>query len=140
MRKQISPHTLCTMNSTQLSRAGYKFYGLNRGTHEGKTGIWYREWAPGAKVGEGSGSDCACCLGKMREEEKEEKEEPLLGLPWRWVGSAATAAAVPFPSTSRPPTLPLGPNFSEALKLPNPVSGPSGSGPGGRVQQLDAEE
>ena len=30
--------------------AGYKFYGLNPGTHEGKTGIWYREWAPGARV------------------------------------------------------------------------------------------
>lgn len=25
--------------------------GLNRGELEGKTGIWYREWAPGAKVG-----------------------------------------------------------------------------------------
>lgn len=24
--------------------------GLNRGTHEGKEGIWYREWGPGAKV------------------------------------------------------------------------------------------
>ena len=31
-------------------RPGYKFYGLNRGEHEGKKGIWYREWAPGAKV------------------------------------------------------------------------------------------
>ncbi len=30
--------------------AGYNFYGLNRGEHEGKTGIWYREWAPGARV------------------------------------------------------------------------------------------
>ena len=30
--------------------AGYKYYGLNRGEHEGKTGIWYREWAPGARV------------------------------------------------------------------------------------------
>eukprot|EP00195_Chlamydomonas_chlamydogama_P012705 CAMPEP_0202890322 /NCGR_PEP_ID=MMETSP1392-20130828/769_1 /ASSEMBLY_ACC=CAM_ASM_000868 /TAXON_ID=225041 /ORGANISM="Chlamydomonas chlamydogama, Strain SAG 11-48b" /LENGTH=858 /DNA_ID=CAMNT_0049573871 /DNA_START=126 /DNA_END=2702 /DNA_ORIENTATION=- len=29
---------------------GYRHYGLNRGTHEGKTGIWYREWAPGAKA------------------------------------------------------------------------------------------
>ncbi|KAL4441059.1 hypothetical protein ABPG77_010490 [Micractinium sp. CCAP 211/92] len=29
---------------------GYKYYGLNRGEHEGKTGIWYREWAPGAKA------------------------------------------------------------------------------------------
>ena len=29
---------------------GWKYYGLNRGEHEGKTGIWYREWAPGARV------------------------------------------------------------------------------------------
>lgn len=29
---------------------GYKYYGLNRGEHEGKKGLWYREWAPGAKV------------------------------------------------------------------------------------------
>ena len=33
-----------------LSPTGYKHYGLNPGTHEGKTGIWYREWAPGARV------------------------------------------------------------------------------------------
>ena len=30
--------------------AGYKYFGLNRGEHDGKTGIWYREWAPGARV------------------------------------------------------------------------------------------
>lgn len=29
---------------------GYKVFGLNRGTKEGKTGIWYREWAPGARA------------------------------------------------------------------------------------------
>lgn len=29
---------------------GYKHYGINRGTHEGKSGLWYREWAPGAKA------------------------------------------------------------------------------------------
>jgi len=29
---------------------GYKYYGLNRGEHEGKKGTWYREWAPGARV------------------------------------------------------------------------------------------
>ena len=27
---------------------GHQFFGLNRGTHEGKAGVWYREWAPGA--------------------------------------------------------------------------------------------
>ena len=30
---------------------GYKHYGINRGEHEGRKGLWYREWAPGAKVG-----------------------------------------------------------------------------------------
>ena len=29
---------------------GYKTFGLNRGEHEGKQGIWYREWAPSAKA------------------------------------------------------------------------------------------
>jgi hypothetical protein len=28
----------------------YKHFGLNRGEHEGKKGIWYREWAPGAQA------------------------------------------------------------------------------------------
>ncbi|GMH39251.1 hypothetical protein BSKO_07149 [Bryopsis sp. KO-2023] len=30
--------------------AGYRKYGFNRGTREGKRGIWYREWAPAAKA------------------------------------------------------------------------------------------
>eukprot|EP00967_Tisochrysis_lutea_P006130 scaffold7249_cov19-Tisochrysis_lutea.AAC.3 len=38
-----------------LTSAGYKLMGFNRGVgvaaYEGKPGIWYREWAPGAKVG-----------------------------------------------------------------------------------------
>ncbi|DBB05355.1 TPA: hypothetical protein ACH3X3_010575 [Trebouxia sp. C0006] len=29
---------------------GYKYYGLNRGELDGKVGIWYREWAPGARA------------------------------------------------------------------------------------------
>lgn len=28
---------------------GYEFFGFNRGKHEGKSGVWYREWAPAAK-------------------------------------------------------------------------------------------
>ena len=28
---------------------GHQYFGFNRGTHEGKSGVWYREWAPGAK-------------------------------------------------------------------------------------------
>jgi 1,4-alpha-glucan branching enzyme len=27
---------------------GHHYFGFNRGTHQGKDGIWYREWAPGA--------------------------------------------------------------------------------------------
>eukprot|EP00879_Flechtneria_rotunda_P003913 GHRR01004153.1.p1 GENE.GHRR01004153.1~~GHRR01004153.1.p1 ORF type:complete len:475 (+),score=109.12 GHRR01004153.1:81-1505(+) len=29
---------------------GWKYYGFNRGECKGKTGQWYREWAPGAKA------------------------------------------------------------------------------------------
>jgi 1,4-alpha-glucan branching enzyme len=29
---------------------GWKYYGFNRGECDGKRGIWYREWAPGAKA------------------------------------------------------------------------------------------
>src|SRR5438477_333574 len=31
----------------QISQ-GYKYFGFNRAQHEGKTGVWYREWAPSA--------------------------------------------------------------------------------------------
>jgi 1,4-alpha-glucan branching enzyme len=31
-----------------IRRQGHHFFGLNRGEHEGKPGVWYREWAPGA--------------------------------------------------------------------------------------------
>ncbi|HLJ53985.1 MAG TPA: hypothetical protein VKT77_03045, partial [Chthonomonadaceae bacterium] len=27
---------------------GHEIFGLNRGEHEGRPGVWYREWAPGA--------------------------------------------------------------------------------------------
>ncbi len=46
-------HALLTSAAAHWSPptpAGYRFYGLNRGEHEGKQGIWYREWAPGAQV------------------------------------------------------------------------------------------
>jgi hypothetical protein len=66
---------------------GYKHYGLNRGSHEGKTGIWYREWAPGAKVRRMSPGRLGCgrrgcCLPGTRPE-----PEPLAPAP--------CAAAVP---------------------------------------------
>ena len=28
---------------------GHRYFGLNRGTREGKPGLWYREWAPAAQ-------------------------------------------------------------------------------------------
>ena len=30
--------------------SAYNHFGLNRGEHEGRQGIWYREWAPGAQA------------------------------------------------------------------------------------------
>lgn len=45
---------------------GYKYYGFNRGEKDGATGIWYREWAPGARVsrtpvkGDRNVECCAC--------------------------------------------------------------------------------
>ena len=33
-----------------ITFAGYIYHGMNWGEHEGKPGIWYREWAPGAWV------------------------------------------------------------------------------------------
>lgn len=27
---------------------GHRYFGFNRGEHEGRPGVWYREWAPGA--------------------------------------------------------------------------------------------
>jgi 1,4-alpha-glucan branching enzyme len=29
--------------------AGHKYFGLNRGTNDGKPGVWYREWVPAAR-------------------------------------------------------------------------------------------
>ena len=29
---------------------GHTYFGFNRGTHEGKPGVWYREWVPGAQA------------------------------------------------------------------------------------------
>lgn len=28
----------------------YKYFGINRGEHDGKKGVWYREWAPGCQA------------------------------------------------------------------------------------------
>lgn len=46
--------------------AGYKFFGFNRGEHQGKLGIWYREWAPGAKVRAGSAASSLRALQEGR--------------------------------------------------------------------------
>ena len=32
----------------QISQ-GHRYFGFNRGEHEGQTGVWYREWAPEAR-------------------------------------------------------------------------------------------
>src|SRR3978361_2245930 len=29
---------------------GHRIFGLNRGEHLGESGVWYREWAPGAEA------------------------------------------------------------------------------------------
>ena len=29
---------------------GHRYFGFNRGKHEGEIGVWYREWAPGAEA------------------------------------------------------------------------------------------
>ena len=29
---------------------GHRYFGFNRGEREGETGVWYREWAPGAET------------------------------------------------------------------------------------------
>jgi 1,4-alpha-glucan branching enzyme len=34
--------------SLDAASRGHEYFGLNRGEHEGRTGVWYREWAPGA--------------------------------------------------------------------------------------------
>ncbi|HPD31321.1 MAG TPA: alpha amylase C-terminal domain-containing protein [Phycisphaerae bacterium] len=34
--------------SLDAASRGHEYFGLNKGTHEGRPGVWYREWAPGA--------------------------------------------------------------------------------------------
>ena len=48
--KNIRQHIDSAEGGMERFTAGYKHYGLNRGEHEGRKGIWYREWAPGAQV------------------------------------------------------------------------------------------
>lgn len=43
-------HTVTNTRSVSVCVTGYKYYGFNRGENEGKEGIWFREWAPGARV------------------------------------------------------------------------------------------
>lgn len=50
------PRSQQLVSATVLPHAGYKHYGFNRGEDKGKQGVWYREWAPGAKVG--PAADC----------------------------------------------------------------------------------
>ena len=48
-RKQI--RRVVRVGRSKFTLAGYNHYGLNCGEHERKPGIWYREWALGARVG-----------------------------------------------------------------------------------------
>ncbi|GMU24326.1 MAG: 1,4-alpha-glucan branching enzyme [Phycisphaerae bacterium] len=36
--------------SLEAFSRGHEYFGLNRGVHEGKPGVWYREWAPAAQA------------------------------------------------------------------------------------------
>ncbi len=61
---QTDVRVLCAV----LLVPGYKYYGFNRGECNGQTGIWYREWAPGAKVGHSLGSLFNGCKGRNSHE------------------------------------------------------------------------
>ena len=36
--------------SLEAASRGHEYFGLNRGTQDGRPGVWYREWAPGASA------------------------------------------------------------------------------------------
>lgn len=41
---------ICRAEGSLLAFArGHEYFGLNRGAHEGRPGVWYREWAPAAE-------------------------------------------------------------------------------------------
>lgn len=48
--KNIREHIDRAEDGMDKFTQAYKHYGINRGEHEGKPGIWYREWAPGAQA------------------------------------------------------------------------------------------
>lgn len=48
--KNIRAHIDNTEGGMDKFTKAYMHFGLNRGEHEGKVGMWYREWAPGAQV------------------------------------------------------------------------------------------
>lgn len=50
MFKNIRAHIDENEGGMDKFTQAYKHFGLNRGEHEGKAGLWYREWAPGAQV------------------------------------------------------------------------------------------
>ncbi len=41
-------HILETEDSLEAFSSGHHYFGFNRGRCDGKTGVWYREWAPAA--------------------------------------------------------------------------------------------
>jgi 1,4-alpha-glucan branching enzyme len=48
--KNIRQHVDDAEGGMDKFTSAYNHYGINRGEHEGKPGIWYREWAPGAQA------------------------------------------------------------------------------------------
>lgn len=48
--KNIRAHIDNAEGGMDAFTQAYKHFGINRGEHEGKKGIWYREWAPGAQA------------------------------------------------------------------------------------------
>jgi len=52
MQPQATPllHPQLSTPTPNPNPKGYKHYGFNRGECDGQKGIWYREWAPGAKA------------------------------------------------------------------------------------------
>ena len=49
LRYQEARHRIAeTEGSLSAFARGHEYLGLNRGESDGRTGVWYREWAPGA--------------------------------------------------------------------------------------------
>ncbi len=118
----------CQLKPRCRGAPGYKYYGLNRGEHEGKQGIWYREWAPGARVRR----LCRPCM-RMARPTCMHVVETGEGRVWRitaWLQAETGAAERPCQPAARS-------RGCAALPLTLSLEGP-GAGAAGRVQRLGA--